>query len=242
MKLPRIPDLILFEDDNLIILNKPTLITSEHESDPELKSLNDLLKRYNPEARLCHRLDRETSGAIIAAKSDEYYRYISIKFQKREIKKEYHALIPGVNSFTDRLIELPISKQGTYKAVIDKKEGKKATTVVNTLEVFKHYTLIKAEPVTGRFHQIRVHLASIGSPLVGDALYGGKPFFLSEIKKKKFNLKKWEEEQPVLNRAALHSFAVGFEYEGKDLYISAPYPKDIDTTIKLLRKYDSLPE
>jgi 23S rRNA pseudouridine955/2504/2580 synthase len=239
MKL-RPEDIILFEDDNLIILNKPAGIVSDQENAPGLQSFRDMVQRVRPEAMLCHRLDRDTSGVIIAAKNAETYRDISIKLQKRQIIKEYYALVAGVHSWPSQLIELPLRKQGSLKSVVDKKEGKKAETLVETAELFKNFTLIKAQPITGRFHQIRVHLASVGCPLVGDELYGGKPFYLSEIKRK-FNTSKGEEELPMMNRAALHARRISFEYpEGKTFEIEAPYPKDFEVTLKMLRKFNAV--
>ena len=91
MKFPDIKDIILFEDERLIIVNKPPNIVSDQENAEGKYSLKDLLHKYNENAMLCHRLDKETSGVIIAAKDAETYRMISIKFEKREISKEYHA-------------------------------------------------------------------------------------------------------------------------------------------------------
>jgi len=240
MKHPGVTSIILFEDENLVIVNKPPFITSEQENEPGSQSLLDILKKYDSTIRLCHRLDKETSGAIIGAKNDATYREISMKFQNKEIQKNYHAIIEGEREYNDNEINLPISKQGSYKAFIDKRDGKKAITFVTTVEPFKHYTLIVAKPETGRFHQIRIHLASIGAPLMGDELYGGKPFFLSSVKHK-YKTGKYADEQAVFSRAALHSYSVTFEYKEQELNVIAPYPKDFEAILKLLRKYDKLP-
>ena len=238
MKFPDIKDIILFEDERLIIVNKPPNIVSDQENAEGKYSLKDLLHKYNENAMLCHRLDKETSGVIIAAKDAETYRMISIKFEKREISKEYHALVRGAHSWHENPIELPIRKQGSARAVVDKTEGKRALTIVITFESFKDFTLVSANPISGRFHQIRVHLASVGCPLVGDALYGGKPFFLSEIKRK-FRTSKNTEELPMLDRAALHARKLKFEYpEGTPFEVEAPYPKDFEVTLKMLRKFN----
>ncbi len=241
MKLPLIKDIILFEDEHLLILNKPPQLVSDQDNAEGKLSLKDLLHRYYPNAMLCHRLDKETSGAIIAAKDEESYRMISIKFQKREIDKEYHALVRGAHSWKEITIDLPIRKAGAFRAVIDKNEGKRAQTLVSAEETFKDFTLVSARPFSGRFHQVRIHLASVACPLVGDTLYGGKPFFLSEIKRK-FRTSKNEEELPMMDRAALHARALRFEYpEGKTLEVIAPYPKDYEITLKMLRKFNAFP-
>lgn len=241
MKLPAIEDILLFENEDLLVFNKPTGITSEGDNAEQSLSLSDIVKKKFPEAMICHRLDKETSGVIIAARNAEWYRNISIQFQKRIIQKEYHAIATGVHQFQNQEIIFPLTKKGNYKAVVDKKDGKEATTIVNSLEIFKNYTFLQAFPLSGRFHQIRIHLASIGAPLLGDALYGGKPFFLSEVKRK-YRLGKYDEEQAVLNRTALHAHSLSFNYTQNNqeeiITIEAPYPKDFAVTLELLRKYN----
>jgi len=240
MKIPQIKDIILYEDDRIIVFNKPAGITSEQDNSHGSISLLDMGKKYCPEAMLCHRLDKDTSGVILAAKSEEDYRMFSIMFQKREIHKEYHAIIQGVRKFENFMINLPLTKKGTSRAVIDKRGGKRAETIVDSLEHFKHYTLVRAQPISGRFHQIRAHLTAVGCPLAGDVLYGGKPFFLSQVKRK-YNPNTDEEEVPIMGRTALHSYSLKFEYpEGKEFLVNAPCPKDFGTMLKMLRKFDAI--
>jgi 23S rRNA pseudouridine955/2504/2580 synthase len=240
MKLPKPEDIMLFEDDNIVVFNKPASLTSESDSGGGM-SLALLARRRWPTAMLCHRLDKETSGVIIAAKNEETYRHFSIMFQKRKIRKDYHALVEGVRRFENKEINIPLGKQGNYKAVIDRREGKDAVTIINSLEFFKHHTLLLAQPITGRFHQIRIHLATLGFPIVGDAMYGGKPFYLSSVKRRYNTSKYQEEELAVMNRTALHAYALEFEnMDGKQLRIEAPYPKDYAVTLKLLREYDAI--
>jgi 23S rRNA pseudouridine955/2504/2580 synthase len=239
MKIPQARDLILYEDENILVANKPAMITSEHDNAPDSVSFADILRKHDPEVRLCHRLDRETSGVILAAKNDEYYRDISIQFERRKIYKEYHALTRGIHKFSEQHVNFPLGKKGTLRAVVDKRDGKPAETVLDTLEIFKNFTLVKAQPLTGRFHQIRVHMASVGCPLVGDELYGGKPFFLSEVKRG-YKTGKYKEEEPVLAHTALHAFALEFDYKGERKKVEAPYPKDFEVTLQLLRKNDAV--
>jgi 23S rRNA pseudouridine955/2504/2580 synthase len=237
MKFPKLQDILLFSDDNLLVLNKPSGITTEGENAAGQVSLSDIVKKTYPEAMMVHRIDRETSGVILAARNSDTYRYLSVLFEKRKIAKEYRAITMGAHSFDNREINFPLSKKSN-KAIVDHREGKKAETTVNTLKAYQHFTLVQAFPHSGRFHQIRVHLASIGAPLVGDELYGGKPFFLSSVKRK-YHAGKNVEEQPVMDRSALHAFSLKFEYpEGQEFYLEAPYPKDFRVTLELLDKWD----
>ena len=121
---------------------------------------------------------------------------------------------------------------------IDKAEGKAADTLFNTIELFRHYTLIECQPRTGRMHQIRIHLATQRASITGDALYGGKPLMLSKIKRA-YKLSKDQEELPILKRFALHAKQVSFKLMNKELIsIDAPYPKDFETGLKMLQKFD----
>ncbi|MDZ4839408.1 MAG: RluA family pseudouridine synthase [Bacteroidota bacterium] len=231
---------ILFENSDYLIVNKPHGITSETENAPGLSSLSQLLKRIYPEAMLCHRLDKETSGCIIAARNDLAYRHASIAFQNKKVQKVYHAIGTGTHKFEELEINLPILKKGNFKAEISKNFGKEALTLVNSLENFKHYTLIQAQPKTGRFHQIRIHLSSMRAPLMGDELYGGKVFNLSDIKRR-YNTGKYLEEIPMMSRVALHAYSIHFQDMNDDpINVQAPYPKDMDVTLKMLRQFDSL--
>jgi 23S rRNA pseudouridine955/2504/2580 synthase len=237
MKFPKIEDIILFIDEDIIALNKPSDITSEGDNSAEAQSLSEILKRTYPEAMLVHRLDRETTGIILAARNSDTYRYLSILFEKRKIVKEYRAIIYGAHDYKDREISYPLSRK-SFRAIVDHREGKKALTIINTLEAFRDYSFIQALPQTGRYHQIRIHLSSIGSPIIGDELYGGKPFFLSSIKRR-FQTGKNSDEQPILSRTALHAFSVKLEHpKGKELYIEAPYKKDFRVALELLEKWN----
>jgi len=133
-------------------------------------------------------------------------------------------------------VDLPIMALTKGVVKIDKKEGKPAETVFNTLNTYKLHTLVSCMPITGRMHQIRIHLSSIKAAITGDEQYGGKPFFLSSVKKK-FNLKKDTEELPLFRRVALHAHALAFTLiNGESVEIIAPYPKDFHILIHQLEK------
>ncbi|MFS2190024.1 RluA family pseudouridine synthase [Mucilaginibacter sp. Mucisp84] len=241
MKFPKFADLILFENDNVIVVNKPPFISSldeRGEGSSEISMLR-LAKAYWDDAQICHRLDKETSGALIFAKNPEAYRSVSIQFEKRKVKKVYHAVIDGTHTFDNLLVDLPILNVGKGSVTISRQEGKRAETWFQSLKYYKHYTLVECRPVTGRMHQIRIHLATQRASIAGDEMYKGEPVFLSKIKRK-YHLGKDQEELPIMKRFALHAYEVTFRINPEtEVTIHAPYPKDFETLLKLLDKFDS---
>lgn len=226
------PDWLLFEDEDFLALNKPPFIsTLEDRTSPE--NILSMLRTRVADAQVGHRLDKDTSGVLIVAKNPEAYRHISMQFEHREIKKVYHAVSDGLHSFADVEVDASILKQNDGTARISR-HGKEAQTRFTTLQAYKHHTLIECHPVTGRMHQIRVHLASLKAPITGDELYGGKPFYLSTVKRG-FKLEKDTEEQPLMKRMALHAYSVEFlSRKGQKTVVQAPYPKDFQALVKQL--------
>ena len=241
-KAPRIEnfkDLIIFENEDYIVINKPPYIASldERTSDKH-QSILRLAKEYADDAQLGHRLDKETSGALAIAKNPAAYRNLAMQFENRVVTKRYHALVNGVHDFDGVSVYLPIMtlKDGTA-VKIDRQKGKIAETVFYTLKAYRQHTLVECLPITGRMHQIRVHLQCLKASIVCDPTYGGDPIFLSQIKRK-FNLKQETDEQPLIRRVALHAFALSFRLmDGELLTIEAPYPKDFDVLVKQLDKW-----
>jgi 23S rRNA pseudouridine955/2504/2580 synthase len=239
MKIPDFASLILFENDDLVIVNKPPFISSLDEREGGDINMLRLAKAYSADAQVCHRLDKETSGVLIIAKNPEAYRAVSIEFEKRRVKKVYHAVIDGIHVFDNLFIDLPILNVGKGNVTISKQDGKRAETWFQSLKYFKHYTLVECRPVTGRMHQIRIHLATQRASIAGDAMYKGEPVFLSKLKRK-YHLGKDQEELPIMKRFALHAYEVSFKLpSGEDITVHAPYPKDFETLLKLLEKFDS---
>jgi RluA family pseudouridine synthase len=226
-------DLILWEDADYFVLNKPPFVsTLQDRADPV--NLLGLAKQYSHDAQACHRLDKDTSGAIAFAKNPEAYRHLSMQFEHREVSKVYHAVADGLHNFKDEYLDAPILKMDDGIAKISKREGKPAQTYFTSLKSFRFHTLIECRPITGRMHQIRVHLAFLKAPITGDEQYGGKPFFLSSVKRD-FNLKKETEEKPLITRMALHAFALEFSnLKGERITVEAPYPKDIQALLRQL--------
>ncbi|MCB9261295.1 MAG: RNA pseudouridine synthase [Flavobacteriales bacterium] len=239
MKIKRFEDILIQEDENLLIINKPPMVSSLQERIGIAMSVQELAQNYYADAQLCHRLDKETSGILLIAKNAETYREIAVKFEKRQMDKTYWAIADGRHYFEKFEVDLPLSVSSKGRAKIDKLNGKPAQTLFQVLEQFKHFSLIESKPITGRLHQIRIHLASQNAPIAGDVAYGGQLPFLRTFKKN-FNLKKLTEEQPLITRAALHAHSLQFELFGKQYSVDAALPKDMAAFLNLLRKYDNI--
>ncbi len=227
----RFEDLILFENDDYAVVNKPPFLSTLEDRNESVNLLR-IAREYIGDAQVCHRLDKDTSGALAIAKNPEAYRNLSIQFEKRQVTKIYHAVADGIHQFSDTIVDQPILKQDDGIAKISKRDGKPAVTHFTSLKPFRDHTLIECRPITGRMHQIRVHLAYLGAPITGDILYAGKPFFLSQVKRK-FNLKKETEELPLMKRMALHAYSLTFtDLSGQETSVEAPYPKDLAVLVK----------
>lgn len=223
---------IIYEDSNIVAVDKPAGIlihrTAKKEAEPTL--VDWLLSRY-PEIKnigddpvnrpgIVHRLDKDTSGIIVIPKNQETYDYLKHLFQDHRVKKTYLALVYG-NVEPDRgIIDKPIGlKQGTTKRTIHGgKMVKGAVTEYRVLKKYGDFSLVEVNPRTGRTHQIRVHLASIGHPIVGDFLYAPK-----KAKKNSLGLK----------RQFLHAYEVELDLSDKTrLKLAAELPDDLTTVLK----------
>jgi 23S rRNA pseudouridine955/2504/2580 synthase len=235
IKFPSFEDLIIFEDADYIVINKPPYLSSLDDRQ-ESTNLLQMARSFLPSAQLCHRLDKETSGILVIARHPESYRRMSIQFEKRNIEKFYHAVVEGIHDLRGLRINAPISSINRSKAKIDYKNGKSSLTIFNSKKAYRKHTLVQCQPVTGRMHQIRIHLSSINAPIAGDLLYGGKPFFLSNIKRT-YRLGKFQEEKPLINRLALHARMILLPLKNKrEIQLEAPYPKDFQILLNQLDK------
>ena len=244
---------ILFEDDSLLALDKPArLLTSPDRYDPERPNLMKLLhsaiavgKPWARERGLtylmnAHRLDFETSGVILLARNKPVLIALANLFGSEKPLKKYVALVQGTPANpqfeTDAKLAPHPLKMGLMR--VDSKNGKKSKTRFEVLEQFSGYALLKCEPLTGRTHQIRVHLRHTGLPIVGDGLYGGKKLWLSRLKRD-YRLKPGREERPLLSRVALHAeeLTLSHPVTGQTITITAPWPKDLKVAVKYLRQF-----
>lgn len=231
---------IIFENENYLAINKPSGVSSLHERIGIANSVFEQAKIYDHNLQLCHRLDKETSGVLLLSKHTDAYVHAAKAFEKREVQKNYHAISHRVHQFKDFVVELPLITTRSGRSAVDKSKGKPSKTTFNTIEKFIHYTLISCNPHTGRQHQIRIHLASQNAPIAADEIYGGKRPFLSNYKKK-FNLKQNTEEKPMIQRFALHAFALEIpDLNGNLIHINAKYPKDFQVFLSQLQKFDKL--
>ena len=186
-----------------------------------------------------HRLDASTSGVILFARTREALVEMARQFHERHPAKVYAALVIGDYPENEAVVDWPIAPDPHTPglAVIDA-AGKPARTRFTVLERFKGFTLVKAEPETGRLHQIRVHLRAVGCPLVGDPQYGPGTLVLLSRLKKSYKLKP-SGENPLINRPALHAESITLQHPAtrEPLTVTAPWPKDLTVAVKYLRRY-----
>ena len=244
---------VLFEDGQILALDKPSgLLTSPDRYDAERPNLMKLLHRdisrgapWVQERAVtylanAHRLDFETSGVILLAKDKPTLVYLANLFGTEKPAKTYLALVHGQLPEDDVDVSKKLSphpvKVGRMR--VDQKHGKKSRTLFHVLERFRGFSLVRCQPLTGRTHQIRVHLQSIGVPVVADSTYGGRPLLLSAIKPS-YQQKPNTPEKPLLGRVALHAaeLALAHPVTGEKLVITAPWPKDLSVAVKYLRRF-----
>ena len=231
----------IYCDDDFVVLNKRSgMLIAADRYNEDAPRLDLLAEKEFGRLYAVHRIDKDTSGLIVYARTPEAHQSISQQFEKRQVKKTYHALVYGHPLWQELHVDLALQPDGDarHRTVVSKKYGKPSVTDFTNLGACGPYSWIIAKPKTGRTHQIRVHLAANGFSIVCDPLYGGnqKPVRLSEIKRK------WNgdefEERPLLSRLALHAYKIEFTHPktGEQVTFTAPYPKDMEATRKQLAK------
>jgi RluA family pseudouridine synthase len=235
---------VVYKDEDIVVLNKQSgLLVAADRWDSDAPRLDVLATK-----ELCgegerlyavHRIDQDTSGLVIYARTDVAHRTLSMAFENREVEKTYHALVHGRPDWDELEVTDPLRADGDakHRTVRDKHNGKDARTIFRFIGACGPYSWIEAKPITGRTHQIRVHLALSGLTIACDPLYGnGEPLLLSKIKRS------WRgdelEERPILDRLALHAWKmrVAHPRTGEPMEFTAPYPRDLDATRKQLAK------
>lgn len=227
----KIPLDIVYEDDDVIVVNKPQgMVVHPAPGHPDHTLVNALLyhsplSTINGEFRpgIVHRIDKDTSGLLMVAKNDLAHRSLAAQLKAKTSQREYVALVHGVIKQDAGTIDAPIGrskKDRKKQAVVS--DGRHAVTHFKVLRRFRHYTLVSCRLETGRTHQIRVHMKSIGHPLAGDPLYGPR--------------------KTLPGRGQyLHARLLGFKHPrtGKDLVFTAPLPEYFQQMLDKLKKTDS---
>lgn len=228
--------MIVHEDEDFIIINKPPLVSTLEDRNDNVNILA-LAKEYDSNAQVCHRLDKETSGALAIARTPEAYKHFSLQLQNRQLTKIYHAVVEGRPNWDCEHIDLPLYTTGRGLVKVDTRKGKEALTLATVLKNFKKHSLVSCQLVTGRMHQLRVHLSHLGFPIAADHTYGGHDFLLSQLKGR-YHIARGSEERSLIKRVALHSYQITFEeMNGKSISIEAEYPKDFSVVLKQAAKY-----
>lgn len=222
-----IPLDIIYEDDDIIVVDKPNNMVVHPASNLKSGTLVNALMYHtkdlsdiNGEERpgIVHRLDADTTGLMVVAKNNEAHKKIAKQLEKRTMVRKYYALVSGVINETSGTIDAPIKRdEKDRKKMSVASGGKKAITHFKVLERYDNATLLECELVTGRTHQIRVHLAYIGKPIINDSVYNNK--------------------KPINNDGqCLHSCMVGFIHPTTNEYVEyySPLPDKIKKIIKLL--------
>jgi 23S rRNA pseudouridine1911/1915/1917 synthase len=249
-----IPLEVLYQDDYLAVINKPanmvvhpakgnwsgTLVNALRHHFPRLSGLNGDYR-----AGIVHRLDRDTSGAILVAKEEQTHKDLSWLFETRKVFKEYVAITAGVLDRDSDYIEAKIGHHphDRVKMMVandDDADAKDACTYYEVIERFRGFTWVRCQPRTGRTHQIRVHLASVGCPVLADKVYSGRDKLrLADLLPSGTVA---ETEEILLSRQALHAYRVRFKHPrtGTLLEVTAPLPVQFEATLAALRRHRPL--
>jgi len=253
---PEVSIPVLYEDADCLVVDKPAGLAVEPERwQRHLASLSGALLKlaldraavegeqgFRP--RLVHRIDKDTTGCVLVAKHLEAERSLRTAFDERVVEKRYLALVEGEHPVADgavEMIDLPLlhdDRRGG-RMIVSERDGKPSSTAVRAVERYHGFTLLACEPLTGRTHQIRAHLAAVGFPLAVDPVYGRRDaLYLSELKSD-YRPKAGRVERPLIERLTLHAATIRFpspSQPGRAVAVEAPLPRDLERTLKQLAK------
>ena len=249
---------ILLEDDSLVALDKPEGLPVSPPKGGGACVMDFVRERFGRQAANVHRLEEDASGVVLCAKTKEALDFLSGQFQSKTVRKTYHALVVVLTPDEAKVLGSEVRGEsgmlpGEFAVELNLGEdehrpdrvrifrgrgGKPSATQFKVLEPFGRFAWVECLPLTGRMHQIRVHLASVGAPVLNDALYGEpeKVLLLSELKSR---YKGREAEKPLLSRLALHATELAFQHplNRERVTVSSPIPKDLGIALKYLRKF-----
>ena len=243
---------IIHADDHLLLVNKPAgipVIPDRFQQSPThlLAALQGHLRRStgDEEANLwvVHRLDQDTSGIMLFARSAEAHRRLNEMFQEQEIKKTYLAVVAGAPAEPSGTIDRPLRRHPSRKVQMQvHRNGKASLTRYQLLESYRRFSLLALFPESGRTHQIRVHLSSINLPLAVDPLYGTTDqLSIADIKPRMRRRLTDGPAPSLISRIPLHAYRLAFSHPltGEPVDFTAPLPKELNALINALRKYDA---
>ena len=222
-----LPLTIVYEDEHLIVVDKPAGMAVHPGPGHSSRTLVNALLAHCPDLPgiggvqrpgIVHRLDKDTSGLIVAAKDERAHAGLSAQLRDRQVKKTYLTLVEGRVTPRDAVIDAPIGRDpnNRRRMMVITAGGRAAQTTYHVRAEYDVHSLVEASPVTGRTHQIRVHLASIGHPVVGDAVYG--------------------RPSALVGRQFLHAWRLAFRHpvDGRELSFEAPLPPDLESVLARL--------
>jgi RluA family pseudouridine synthase len=209
---------IIHSDEQILVINKPANLPVLPEGwDKDAPCLVKMLEEQYGRVWVVHRIDKVTSGILLVARNAQAHRTLSIQFEKHEMEKKYHAIVVGIPKWDEKTAKHPlrVNVGHRHRTIVDDKSGVSSETRFKILKRGESSALVEAMPITGRTHQIRVHLFALGHPLLGDSLYSAP-------------------ETNLITRPALHAYSLTITHPESNQRVTflAPHPKDFEDALK----------
>lgn len=236
---------ILYRDEALICVDKPAGVPVIPDRRPKSATAVEICRAMLADEGLhprpVHRLDKNTSGVLMLALRKEFVQPLGELFSERRIRKIYEAVVRGVPYPAEGSIDAPIGpdRRKASRMIVDSVKGKPARSEYRIITAWAGYALVEVRPLTGRTHQVRVHMAHIKNPILCDALYGGGDAFHLSTVKPDFRIGRGRRERPLLNRQALHAREIEFvsPATGEMVVVKSPIPRDLSILRQKLEKF-----